>query len=321
MTSPRALVHKNSSSQCAQRSRDARHARMSVPADARARRDDTSTSFFTSAQRTRECQARALCRGACELLNLPLDTSVTALTAVLRFYAARRERECENGTSTNDTVVHHASVSPEIVVPSAIYLACKLEESVTRVADVVNTTHLLVTTGAEDAGLAKITLTSRANVRMKDEDARELAEGLELAGYDASAADDGVIVGALYYEYKDRILELEQEVLQAMDYELNTEQPHKFMFHIVHAIGGGEALACAASAALLNMMFNTDDLLLTTDAPTLAAAAVHLSSIILKCEGELKTVDERKWYETLGFDFEKMAIVNERFLNETNDNT
>ena len=292
---------------------------MSVPADARARSDDASTSSFTSPQRERERQARALCRGACELLNLPLDTTVTALTAALRFYAARREHECENGTSTNEAVVHNALVSPEIVVPSAIYLACKLEESVTRVADVVNATHLLVTTGAEDAGLAKITLTSRANVRMKDEDAREWAEGLELAGYDATAADDGVIVGALYYEYKDRVLELEQEVLRAMDYELNTEQPHKFMFHIVHAIGGGQALACAGSAALLNLMFDTDDLLLTTDAPTLAAAAVHLSSIILKCEDELKRDGERKWYELLGFDFEKMAVVNARFLDEANE--
>ena len=74
-----------------------------------------------------------------------------------------------------------------------------------------------------------------------------------MAGYgeeDGAEDDDGVVVGARYYAYKEATLAMEQRLLKAMEYELNVEQPHVFMFHIVEVIKGGEALACAASAVL-----------------------------------------------------------------------
>jgi hypothetical protein len=119
----------------------------------------------------------------------------------------------------------------------------------------------------------------------------------------------------LYYEYKDRILELEQEVLRAMEYDLNTEQPHKFMFHIVHTIGGGDELACAASAALLNMLFEVDGFATEADKPHLAAAAVHLASLVLKSEGvQTSPNGDGAWWEVLGFDFAVMEAIEARYL-------
>ena len=67
---------------------------------------------------------------------------------------------------------------------------------------------------------------------------------------------------------------MEQRLLKAMEYELNVEQPHVFMFHIVEVIKGGEALACAASAVLLDALLARVRL----DEPRPAAARTFLPS-------------------------------------------
>ena len=118
--------------------------------------------------------------------------------------------------------------------------------------------------------------------------------------------------GALYYAYKDRILVLEQEMLRAMEYELNTAQPHVHMFHIVHVIGGSRELACAASATLLDALFATAEPVGEEEAPTIAAAAVRRASVNLKCEKDLKSANGKMWYEILGFDAAAMDAVEER---------
>ena len=79
----------------------------------------------------RNAQARALCRRACELLNLPIDTAVTALANVLKFYKRRDAIE----RASEDEARKRAKVSPELVVQAGIYLACKLEESVVRLVE------------------------------------------------------------------------------------------------------------------------------------------------------------------------------------------
>ena len=278
------------------------------------REDESSSS--SSRRRRRRADARALCRATCELLNLPLETSVTALTATMRFYA-RKEKEREKAKGVDvDAGVDRAS--PELVVPSAVYLACKLEESILRLADVVNATKRLCSRGVPECGYEKIELDRRAGVRLTEEEAKARGEAEELAGYAVTTEEEWEseeVVGTLYYEYKDRILELEQEVLRAMEYDLNTEQPHKFMFHIVHTIGGGDDLACAASAALLNMLFEVDGLATEADKPHLAAAAVHLASLVLKSEGvETPQNGDGAWWEVLGFDFAVMEAIEAQYL-------
>ena len=268
----------------------------------------------------RNAQARALCRRACELLNLPIDTAVTALANVLKFYKRRDAIE----RASEDEARKRAKVSPELVVQAGIYLACKLEESVVRLADVVAATA--ATLDGEDGTVA---LDDRADVRLSETDARERAEGEMLAGYAVvgrgagdegaeamNAARDGdamnAATGALYYAYKDRILVLEQEMLRAMEYELNTAQPHVYMFHIVHVIGGSRELACAASATLLDALFATAEPVGEEEAPTIAAAAVRRASVNLKCEKDLKSANGKMWYEILGFDAAAMDAVEER---------
>ena len=44
-------------------------------------------------RRRRRAQARALCRSTCEMLNLPIDTSVAALALTATFYASHDARE------------------------------------------------------------------------------------------------------------------------------------------------------------------------------------------------------------------------------------
>ena len=259
----------------------------------------------------RNAQARALCRDVCELLNLPIDTAVTALASVLKFYKRRDAIE----RAREDEARERARASPELVVQAGVYLACKLEESVVSLADVAAATA--ATLDGEDA---TATLDERADVRLSEADARARAEGEALAGYAVAGrggreeGDDAfaAATGALYYAYKDRILILEQEMLRAMEYELNTAQPHVYMFHIVHAIGGGRALACAASATLLDALFATAEPVGEEEAPTIAAAAVRRASVNLKCEKDLKSANGEMWYEILGFDAAAMDAVEER---------
>jgi hypothetical protein len=88
------------------------------------------------------------------------------------------------------------------------------------------------------------------------------------------------------------------------------------MFHIVRTIGGGEELARAASAVLLNMLFEVDGVATTVDAPTLGAAAVHLASVVLDCADSLKSSGDKKWWEVLGFDFAVMEALELRYLKQ-----
>ena len=122
----------------------------------------------------RNAQARALCRDVCELLNLPIDTAVTALASVLKFYERRDAIE----RAREDEARERARASPELVVQAGVYLACKLEESVVSLADVAAATA--ATLDGEDA---TATLDERADVRLSEADARARAEGEALAGY------------------------------------------------------------------------------------------------------------------------------------------
>ena len=146
-------------------------------------------------------------------------------------------------------------------------------------ADVVNATTTALGNGAAKRGYDRVVVDDRANVRCDDESRRDRREGARLAGYgeeDGAEDDDGVVVGAGYYAYKEATLAMEQRLLKAMEYELNVEQPHVFMFHIVEVIKGGEALACAASAVLLDALFARDGVVAPDDAATFAAVAVRV---------------------------------------------
>lgn len=262
-------------------------------------------------QRRRRAQARALCRSTCEMLNLPIDTSVSALALAATFYASHDAREAAETLEEGAARVR-ARASPEIIVAASVYLACKLEESIVRLADVVNATTTLCGNGASSRGLDVVVVDDRANATPDDKDVRDRREGARLAGYgdDDDGAGDDVVVGARYYAYKDATLDAERRVLKAMEYELNVEQPHVFMFHIVEVIGGGEALACAASAVLLDALFARDGVVGSDDAAVFAAVAVRVACARLGREGEVKrSRDDEPWWVVLGFDAERMDAI------------
>ena len=98
----------------------------------------------------------------------------------------------------------------ECVVATCLYLASKVEDTARRVSDVCNVVR-------------------RCRLRLE----REVSEEAQIP---SKGADDNevVVVGESYYERKDVILELERDVLRALEFQLHrTPQPHKYAFALV----------------------------------------------------------------------------------------
>ena len=98
----------------------------------------------------------------------------------------------------------------ECVVATCLYLASKVEDTARRVSDVCNVVR-------------------RCRLRLE----REVSEEAQIL---SKGADDNevVVVGESYYERKDVILELERDVLRALEFQLyRTPQPHKYAFALV----------------------------------------------------------------------------------------
>ena len=57
-----------------------------------------------------------------------------------------------------------ARATPELVVAAAVYLACKLEESIVRLADVVNATTTALGNGAAKRGYDRVVVDDRAKI-------------------------------------------------------------------------------------------------------------------------------------------------------------
>lgn len=130
----------------------------------------------------------------------------------------------------------------------------------------------------------------------------ERMRGERLAGYVEDERE--AMSGWLYYEYKELVLELERDVLRAMNYELNVEKPHALALHLVRTIEGGKELVRSTLAALVDALFEIEGAMTgAVDLPTLTAAAVRYASKELKCEHELRrSKDGREWWDALGFD-------------------
>ena len=76
---------------------------------------------------TQRAGARAVPATSCELLNLPIDTAVTALASVLKFY---KRRDAIERAREDEAREARARRRPSWSCRRAMYLACKLEESV-----------------------------------------------------------------------------------------------------------------------------------------------------------------------------------------------
>ena len=121
---------------------------------------------------------------------------VAALALTATFYASHDAREAMETLEEGGTL-ERARATPELVVAAAVYLACKLEESIVRLADVVNATTTALGNGAAKRGYDRVVVDDRANVRCDDESMRDRREGARLAGYgeeDGAEDDDGVVV-------------------------------------------------------------------------------------------------------------------------------
>lgn len=89
-------------------------------------RSPSRLAGMTEAAETRcRDQACELIRVVANKLRLPLPTTLAALTIILRFYQRRS----------------YGDYSPQLVVPTCLYVASKLEETPKRISDIVNVTH------------------------------------------------------------------------------------------------------------------------------------------------------------------------------------
>lgn len=254
----------------------------------------------SSARDARRAACRRRVRAACEALNLPLDACVVALACSERAHE-RWAREDDDARARGERVGEDGiERETDAVAAACVFLACKLEEAVIGMGDVA---HACAREGAADAVARRERGVERARAM------EERARGERLAGY----VDDepGVISGGLYYEYKDLVLELERDVLRAMNFELNVEKPHGLALHLVRTIDGGKELARSALAALVDTLFELEGAMTgAVELPTLAAAAVRYASKELKCEHELRrSKDGREWWDALGFDSAAMHDV------------
>lgn len=60
----------------------------------------------------------------------------------------------------------------------------------------------------------------------------------------------GVVAGDKYYDEKDALIDLEEQVLRSLSFQTTREPPHKFLFNICAVLRASEALATLAAAFL-----------------------------------------------------------------------
>ena len=178
-----------------------------------------------------------------------------------------------------------------------------------------------VKNGAAAAAQAKAAAAFAA--AMRKEETGETTGGKPVVAQNAASAsvtdatEPSVYVGEAYYQAKDRVLELEQEVLRCIDYALNVPQPHKYLLNMCAAVRAPPRAAQFASVTLTDAAFHTT-LLLRYRAGEIAAAALRLSGMMhgLESRWEAEYADARRrggdtgggggagggWWTAFGYD-------------------
>ena len=125
----------------------------------------------------------------------------------------------------------------------------------------------------------------------------------------ATLRECGALVGQPYYEAKAQLVIAEQTLLRAIKFQLQQCQPYGTLLHMCRALRLPLPLV-QASVSVLNDVAAFSDVLLDTNALLLAAASIHLSSLLLECSWVLpSTASGTPWMEAVGVSCEQVERV------------
>ena len=180
----------------------------------------SAVSLWPASLRGNHAFALSLLRDAACVLEFPIATSASSAHFYRSLLAKQqtpsetlRRGRCDDDTKGGSKKKERTGAFElECVVATCLYLASKVEDTARRVSDVCNAVR-------------------RCRLRLE----REISEEAQIPPSKEEADDnEAVVVGESYYERKDVILELERDVLRALEFQLHrTPQPHKYAFALV----------------------------------------------------------------------------------------
>mmetsp|Transcript_27997 Transcript_27997/g.38721 ORF Transcript_27997/g.38721 Transcript_27997/m.38721 type:complete len:276 (-) Transcript_27997:324-1151(-) len=207
-------------------------------------------------------------------LQLPHIATVTTLLLLQRFYA-----------------VKSFTLFPDVqwVVCTCIFLAAKLEEDPRRASDVLNAVHRILLP-ATDASVPSI-------LQSYEIDASQDPSKL------ISSSRELLLLGEEYFKAKEKLIEYEQEVLRALQFQVGVSPPHKHLLNFARFLHLPQSLTQLAYAALNDCLLYTT-LCLQYPPAVLAASALNLAALLLEVAHELPS----EWWIALDGDLDMLLL-------------
>jgi len=183
-----------------------------------------------------------LLRYCAQVLEYPMQTAVTAayflnklllLSSTVNYSATEQnirpkndeDEENEEGQKSENRQQRERVITRlECEVTTCLYLAGKVEDTARRVSDVCNVVRrcrLRIERAMKKKKKEKENKNGRRDLGIDNEEEEEKEE------------ENLLIVGDEYYKQKDKILELERDVLRSVGFTLQTPQPHKYVLALV----------------------------------------------------------------------------------------
>lgn len=187
-------------------------------------------------------------------------------------------------------------VSPHLqrTATACIFLAAKVQEAPLRTNDLVNVAHYLLASpdaplslwqaGERGAGHDGAQMAAEENGQEQQGSQQHQPAQQPLSKADMLAGDD-------YYQAKDTLIEDEQMLLRVLRFNIDVQQPHKWLFSLCRAVDASVAVVRVATCVLNDALVS--GLGATGYRPVeLAAAAVHTSERIVQPD---KEADAARW--------------------------
>eukprot|EP00887_Chlorella_sp_A99_P006180 scaffold3.g6180.t1 len=200
-----------------------------------------------------------LIKRSCDLLQLPPAVAVAALS----FYHAFRHKAAQHEECSN------MAASVQRTVTACIFLAAKVQEAPLRTNDLVNAVFYLL--ASPDAPAPPDPVAGAAEPPLPPAEQQRLQP--------LTKAD--MLVGEAYTRQKDLLIQQdEQTLLRVLQFRIDVEQPHKYLFCFCRVIGATRAEVGVATC-LLNDMVTSGVGTQGYRPAELAAAALHAAAQIV----------------------------------------
>jgi hypothetical protein len=218
---------------------------------------------------------------ACDVLQLSTETRFTAIVLLHRYVVALQSRTSEKGERIIQQL--HDNKEWPWVGAACIFLACKAEEELRRLRDVINLVHMVLSS-AESPDLSQ---------------AAEISDSLRSRQVTVlHVTRDPPPLDEQYWDAKKRVIETEQAVLRWLGFDCFVSHPHRAVFHLLskHKSAPGvdqksEEILPVAFRHLNDALFYTRALQFS--AVELASSAIELAIEELGCYDRHESTDSR----------------------------